>query len=191
MEHLNIEEIQAAQAGDDEAFARIVQHYLPTVFSFIAHYTGDDTLAEDVVQITFVKVWKNLHRFDASRPLYPWLLQIARNTAHDELRKRRAKPFSRMFSTSDTDEERSFADTLVDPEPLPPEIFESKQNAEMLTKALATLPERDRAVLLLRYIEGLPFNEIAEHMKVPLNTVKSWHRRALIRLRPLLAPYEG
>jgi RNA polymerase sigma-70 factor (ECF subfamily) len=180
-----------AKEGDEEAFAELVKRHLPAVYTFLARYTGDDALAEDATQETFVKAWRNLSRFDASKPLRPWLMRIARNAANDTLRKKRALPFSRLFALRDEGDDFSFEDTLADEAPLPPELFEKRELAETVQRALAELPERDRALLLMRYEDEFPFEDIATALSAPLNTVKSWHRRALIRLRAIIAPKSG
>jgi RNA polymerase sigma-70 factor, ECF subfamily len=179
--------VTRAQNGDDDAFAEIVHAYLPITYTFLVRYLNDPAIAEDATQETFVKAWRALKRFDADRALKPWLLRIARNTANDKLRKRRALPFS-WLSRKDDGGEIDMEDTLQDDAPLPDELFERKESAEILEKALAKLPERDRAVLLLRYADGLSFDEIGMALNTPLNTAKSWHHRALGRLRRLISP---
>lgn len=178
--------VKRAQEDDDDAFADIVHAYLPQVYAFLARYVNDAAMAEDATQETFVKAWRALKRFDPERSLRPWLLSIARNAANDLLRKRRALPFS-WLSRKDDGGEVDIEDTLADDAPLPEELFENKETAEMLEKALQKLSERDRAVLLLRYADGLSFEDIALALNAPVNTAKSWHHRALGRLRTLLA----
>jgi len=176
-----------AKGGDPAAFDELVRRSLPRVYSFLLRYAGDETLAEDAAQDTFVKAWKNLKRFDETKPLSPWLLRIARNAANDILRKKRTTPFSHMSGTGKDNEDIPFEDTLADDAPLPAELFERKELAQALARALGELSERDRALLLLRYEDDLAFDDIAAALDAPLNTVKSWHRRALLRLRELLS----
>ncbi len=178
--------VTRAKEGDDSAFGELVKRYLPAVYSFIVRYSGDDALADDATQETFVKAWKNLKRFDERKALRPWLFQIARNTANDTFRKKRATPFSRMFGGEQNKNDTTFEETVADDAPLPPELFEQKELAENLRLALGALPERDRAMLIMRYEEHFPFEDIAATLDAPVNTVKSWHRRALLRLREML-----
>lgn len=178
--------VTRAKDGDGAAFGVLVKRYLPAVYTFLVRYAGDESLAEDASQETFVKVWKNLKRFDETKPLRPWLLRIARNTANDTLRKKHSTPFSRMFGKQEDENDTTFEETIADDAPLAPELFELKELTEMLQVALRELPERDRALLLMRYEEEFPFEDIAAAMDAPVNTVKSWHRRALIKLRELL-----
>jgi RNA polymerase sigma-70 factor (ECF subfamily) len=180
--------IEKAQSGDDGAFEALVRSYTGIVFSFAYRYAGNRDLAEDAAQETFLKAWKSLRRFDPDKPLKPWLLAIARNVVLDHLRKRAPVAFSTLQGN---DDEPSLESTLPDPEPLPDEIFRRLALGEEVRRAVAELIPRDRAVLALRYEEGLPFEAIAEIMRAPLNTIKSWHRRALARLRPKLDPEGG
>lgn len=175
--------VMRARGGDDGAFAELVHAYLDMVYAFLARYMNDEAMAEDATQETFVKAWRALNRFDADRPLKPWLLRIARNAANDALRKRRALPFSWLRRENDEGDETGIEDTIADDAPLPEELFARREAVDILERALAALPERDRAVLLLRYADGLSFEEISAIMDAPANTVKSWHRRALLRLR--------
>ncbi|HVW71981.1 MAG TPA: sigma-70 family RNA polymerase sigma factor [Candidatus Paceibacterota bacterium] len=178
--------VQRAKAGDDAALQALVKRHLDTVYAFLARYLGNDAMAEDATQETFVKVWRNLKKFDESRAIKPWLFEIARNTANDILRKKRSAVFTDL---SAPDAETAFEDTLADPAPLPPELFAQAELGEHVARALGTLPARDRAILVLRYTEDLAWDDIATAMDAPVNTVKSWHRRALGKLRDVLLPF--
>jgi RNA polymerase sigma-70 factor (ECF subfamily) len=172
-----------ARDGDEDAVSELVRRHLGAVLSLCVRITGDRAAAEDAAQEAFVKAWRNLKRYDEEKPFRPWMLQIARNASLDLLRKRRATPFSAL---SGADDAPKFEDSLEDDAPLPDEVFERARIGEEVSDALGKLPERDRSVLSLRYEDGLSFDEIAEVMKAPMNTVKSWHRRALAKMRALL-----
>jgi RNA polymerase sigma-70 factor (ECF subfamily) len=172
-----------ARDGDEEAIDVLVRRHLPAVLTLTQRITGDRALGEDAAQETFVKAWRNLSKYDDAKPFRPWVLQIARNTSLDLLRKRRNTTFTAL---SGDDGAQQFEDTLADEEPLPDEVFERKELAAEVGSALAQLPERDRSVLTLRYEDQLPFEEIADVMSAPMNTVKSWHRRALAKMRAIL-----
>jgi len=178
--------VERAKSGDEDAIEELVKRFIDPVYAFLARYMGNGELAEDATQETFVKAWKNLKKFDASRSMKPWLFEIARNTANDMLRRKRAHLFSDLSSAeSDT----RFEDMIADPAPLPPELFAEAELGQHVARALATLPERDRAVLVLRYTEDLSWDDVALAMDAPANTVKSWHRRALGKLREVLLPF--
>jgi RNA polymerase sigma-70 factor (ECF subfamily) len=175
--------IEQAQAGDDSAFDTLVARHLPSVYRFITRFTGKPDLAEDAAQETFVKAWRNIKRFDPARPLAPWLLQIARNAATDLLRKeKRTLPFAQIES----DEGLTFAEREADTEPRADELFARAESAEEVRNALAQLAPREQTLLALRYDDELPFEEIATILGVPASTVRSIHRRALLRLKAAL-----
>ncbi|MFZ1987564.1 MAG: sigma-70 family RNA polymerase sigma factor [Minisyncoccia bacterium] len=180
--------IRRAKEDDTAAFETLVSRYVPSVFNFSARFSGNTILAEDITQETFIKVWKNLRRFDEDRPFKPWVFQIARNTATDMLRKKEPLSFSQLMSRSKKEDADTFEETIADEEALPDELFERKEIQAEVLSALQKLSQRDRAVLLLRYEEALSFDDIALTMNAPMNTVKSWHRRALARLKEILAP---
>ena len=175
--------IEKAQAGDEFAFASLVKIFLPNVYSFLARMTDRDT-AEDLAQETFVKAWKNIGRFDAGKNFKPWILTIAKNTAFDHIRKKRAKAFSE-FETAEG--ENPFADSLADmSEPQADETAIARETAEELSKALLEIPALYRSVILLRLEENLEFPEIAEVLGRPQETVRSQYRRGISLLRKQL-----
>ena len=169
--------------GDPRAFEALICLYLTPIYNLVYRYAGDAASAEDITQEVFVKVWKNLKRFDRGKSFKTWAFAIAKNTAFDFLKKKKAIP----FSSFDTDAgENVIIDTLADPAFLPPELFARKELAQILERALLTLAPKYREVLLLRYFEHFTFQEIADILKEPLDTVKSRSRRALIILRKSL-----
>lgn len=177
--------VAAAKDGDEAAIESLVKKYLPQVLRLAARLAGQTELAEDIAQEAFVKAWRNLNTYDAAKPFAPWMLAITRNAALDLLRKRRAVPFSAL-SPENGEDGMDFADTLASEEPLPEEVLARAESDQTVAAALLRLPERDRTVLTLRYEDALSFEDIGAVMKAPMNTVKSWHRRAQARLRALL-----
>lgn len=175
--------IKASQDGKDTAFRELMLRYMGPIFNFSKQYSKTDEDAEDITQDTFFKAWRHIKRFDASKAFKPWLYAIARNTALDHIKRKRASAFSEL----DSDEtDTQFADTLEDDGPLPPDIFERQELAVEIARSMDSLHPDHRAVLVMHYREELTFNEIADIMNKPMNTVKSWHRRALAKLRTML-----
>ena len=174
---------EACKNSDDAAFKELMERHARPVFNFVRQYIKADDDIEDIVQDSFFKAWKHIKRFKKGRPWKPWLFAIARNTALDHIKKRRAAAFSTL---DDADDDLAFADTIEDTEPLPPELFENAELAGELAAVMETLHPDHRAVLVMHYREELTFDEIAAVMGRPMNTVKSWHRRALRKIRPLL-----
>jgi RNA polymerase sigma-70 factor (ECF subfamily) len=169
--------------GDHAAFAVLVSRHLPAVYTFCVRILNNADEAQDVAQETFLKAWRHLGRFDTKKSFRTWLFAIAKNTATDALRKRRSVSFSALQKT---DRDDSFEDTLADTEPLPEELFARASLARDVQQALQQLPPRDRMILSLRYEEELSFEDIADVMEIPANTIRSLHRRALIQLREKL-----
>jgi len=181
-------------AGDEKSLEILFNCYLKMIYSFIYRYVGDQEAAEDVAQEVFVKVWKNLKKFNPQKNRFAnfklrrqknfktWLFKIAKNASIDFLRKKKIIP----FSSFDNEDGNALTDTLADPAPLPDALLERQDLANLLTRALAKISFKYRAVLLLRYNDHFTFREIAESLGEPLNTIKSRHRRALIILKKSL-----
>ncbi len=154
---------------DDETMEILVQKHLRQVYNFAFRLTRDRETAEDIAQETFVKVWKNLKKYNPEKNFKTWLLAIAKNTALDYLRKKKT------VSISDFDD---FADR--------PFLAEDKNIFDNLLKKISPLY---REIILLRYNDRLTFEEIGRILSRPLNTVKSQHRRALMHLKKILHTY--
>ena len=161
--------------GDEGATRRVWDRYGTLVHTFCARSLGDRDLAADCVQETFVSAWRSRERFDPSLGSLPgWLLGIARHRVHDAYRSQARTPLPHR---DETDAERG---PSLDDEPV--DLVERL----LVADALATLPARPREVLELAFYTGLSQRAIAERLQVPLGTVKSDMRRALLRLRGVL-----
>jgi RNA polymerase sigma-70 factor (ECF subfamily) len=168
--------------GDGSAFDQLLGKYLKPVLNFIYQFTNDISVSEDLAQITFVKTWKNLKKFNKDKNFKTWLFTIAKNTAYDYFKKKKAIPFS-----SFTDEEgNNKLENISDENILPDEILSRKNIAEELENKLQELPKHYRIILTLHYKEDFSLSEISEILKIPYNTAKSQHQRGLIKLRKLL-----
>ena len=173
-----------ALAGSQSAFERIVRRYQRPIISLILRVLGekgDRALAEDLAQETFVKAYRKLAAFDSTRRLSSWLFRIAHNTAVDALRrsKSRAVPTSRP-SAGDIAPDDMPAASVPDP-------LETQALGQALEQALGQLRPEFRAAVMLRYEEGLPFDEIAHVLGVPETTARSHVHRARKQLASLLA----
>lgn len=168
--------------GKQGSFDELVHRYTHPIYNFSYRLTGNTQTAEDITQETFIKVWKNINRYNSNHSFKSWIFTIARNTITDHLRKKKTIPFSNLSSH----EEFAFEDSLPDEEILPPDIFAKIEDRKLLEKLLEKVPEEYKTVLILHYQEGLTFEEIGTILKKPSNTVKSWHRRSLIKLRELI-----
>ncbi len=168
---------------DEQAFRVLMNKYLQSIFNFSRQYTKTTEDAEDITQDTFLKVWKYINLFTKGRLFRPWLYTIARNTALDFIKKKKAISFTDL---ADADSDTSFADTLSDDEPLPDELFAIANLVDKLEIVMDDIHPEHRAILIMHYREDMTFNEISTIIKKPMNTVKSWHRRALLKLRERL-----
>jgi RNA polymerase sigma-70 factor, ECF subfamily len=173
--------VAQALGGSQSAFEQIVRRYQRPIISLIARMTKDRALAEDLAQETFVKAFRSLAAFDTTRRLSSWLFRIAHNTALDALRRSRSPVISTVaMSTSD---ERPSDDPAAPPEP-DPVVREALGQA--LEAALAQLRPEYSAAIMLRYEEGLAFDEIGIVLGVPEVTARSHVHRARKELAQLL-----
>lgn len=182
-EFTDAELIKEIKEGDDTALDILVRRHISAIYTFCLRFTGSAEDAQDATQETFLKAWKNIGRFDTRKSFRTWLYAIARNTATDLLRKRKHIPFS-LFDTDDS--ETSVADSLIDEELLPDQVFERTSDAEEIRDAVEELKPRDQLIISMRYEEELPFEDIAKILRIPAATVRSLHRRALSALRNTL-----
>lgn len=170
--------------GDEEALAFLIHKYTSPIYNFTAQIVGRGQNAEDITQETFIKAWKSLKRFDVNKKFKTWLFYIAKNTAIDYLRKRKIATVDLNIDVGEDEEDG--VEKLADPAILPFENLVLQEQAEIVQKAVDGLPEIYRAVLNLYYQEQLSLPEIAEVFKEPVDTIKSRHRRALLKLKELL-----
>jgi RNA polymerase sigma-70 factor (ECF subfamily) len=167
--------------GNQNSFKLLVEKYTPSIYNFSIRFVGGDYV-NDIVQDVFIKVWKNIKKFDNKKSGFKtWIFTITRNTITDYLRKKKMV----LFSSLDEDEV-SFGDNIKDEIILPDEALIKLQDKELLNKLLDDLHANYREVLILYYQEEMTFSEIGKLIDKPLNTVKSYHRRALIKLRELV-----
>lgn len=169
--------------GTQHALKILIDRYTDPLYNFIVRFVGKDT-TPDIIQDVWIKVWKNIKKFDVTRAHFKtWLFTIARNTVTDHLRKKKMT----VFSDLDT-EENIFSDTVKDEALLPDAVIEKLEDTEFLNTLFSQLPSTYQAVLTLYYQEDMTFKEIGDVLGKPLNTVKSHHRRALEQLRAMVAP---
>ena len=175
--------ITAYLDGDRQSLDVLVARYFKTIYGFAARFAGNGEDAEDITQETFVKAWRHLKRFDPERNFKTWLFAIAKNTALDFLKKKRAVPFSAFKNAAG---ENGLLETLANSAPLAAEALERREAGDLVRNFLEKLSPAQRTTLALRYGNDLTFRAIAERLGEPLHTVKSRNRRALAALGKLL-----
>jgi RNA polymerase sigma-70 factor (ECF subfamily) len=178
-------------AGERRAFDELVGRYQTRLLNFVYRTTGDRERAEDLVQETFIRVYRHLHRFDQSKKFSTWVYTIASNLAKNELRNRSRNPLV-LFQTIKKGWE-------ADQRPLewedntyrPDDLFRKRHLKQMVDDAVMELPEHHRLVFTLREMEGKTYEEIAEITGCNLGTVKSRLNRARNNFAQLIAPLLG
>ena len=160
--------LREATRGDQQAFAEIVRQHQAMVFSIGWHFLADQSLAEDLAQEVFLECYRSLPDIHSAAHLTNWLRRVAIHRSIDQSRRKKIR------------REVTFDET---PEPAREDAQVDSFLAERLRQIVAKLPEKQRAVVLLRYQEDLEPAEIAELLEVPVNTVKSLLQRALDELR--------
>lgn len=185
-------------SGDQKSLEVLIQRYLKPIYNFVYQYFRNLDEAEDVTQEVFVKMWRNLNKFNPKKSYFAkirnergrsfrtWIFSIAKNASIDALRKKRSIPFSQFESE---DGKNILIEKLEDPAPLPNKLFEKADNARILNSAIEKLSPKYRTVLLLRYNDHFTFREIAESLGESPNTIRSRHGRALAYLNKILANY--
>ncbi len=161
--------LQRALAGDDEAFAQVVEVYQTPVYNLCYRMLGDSGEAEDAAQETFWRAYQAIQRYDRQRPFGTWLLSIAAHYCIDQQRKRHLQ----TFELDEVAEE-----TLPDPTPDPEKAANRNEQNRLLRQLLAGMTTQDRAVIILRYWNDFSEEEIAQALSLTTSAVKSRLHRA-------------
>jgi RNA polymerase sigma-70 factor (ECF subfamily) len=175
--------VEQALAGSQDAFRELVDRHGRAVFALVARMVRDDGVAQELAQDAFVKAFGALRTFDPSYKFSNWILRIAHNAAIDHLRKVRPP----VVSIDDDAQGRGLADLLVDTMARSP--FDSAVQRGLrqdLEAALARLRPEYRRLIVMRYLEDLSYDDIAEVVGLPLGTVKSHLHRARAALGRLM-----
>lgn len=175
--------------GNEESFKILIKRYLKPIYNFVYQYTNNYHEAQDITQEVFIKIWRHIKKFKRKKKFKTWIFQIAKNTTIDFYRKSRIKGEKKSIPFSDFDNKEQkniLAETISDPGPLPDEILEKSDLGRMLAAAIKELSLNYRNVVYLYYYHHFTFQEIAEILSAPLNTIKSRHRRALFILKKIL-----
>lgn len=166
--------LSASGRGDHQAFGRLYQAAAPRLNTVARYMLRDAGLAEDVLQESFVQIWRDADRFDPARgSAMAWMTMIVRHRALDQLRKRRgvAEDIEPVLAV------------LADDTPGPVERLLAWADRRAVRKCLQLLSHAQRDAVVMAFFRGLTHGELAEQLAQPLGTVKAWVRRGLIRLK--------
>jgi RNA polymerase sigma-70 factor (ECF subfamily) len=177
--------VERCRAGDLTAFEPLVEKYRNRVWRLAFNYLRDREEAWDVAQEAFIRAYQALPNFRGQSAFYTWLFRIVVNVAADRARARAAR--GRAFGTERVPEE-DWERVMVEQEENPVDAAARAEDRERITKALATLPEHHRTIIMLSDIEGLSYREIADVLSIPMGTVMSRLHNARKRLREALGP---
>ncbi len=179
-ENLTDEElISRFQNGDVYAFNILVRRYENPIYNYIYRYISDRVEAEDIVQETFYRLYKNKHYYKEIAKFSTWIYTIAGNLAKTELRRKKRRKFFSINYFMSTDKDYDIPDLDANPE----KTLNSIITDEIIQKAIAKLSSKFKEVILLRDVQGFSYEEIAVIVNVPLGTIKSRVNRARLKLQ--------
>lgn len=179
--------LERCRVNDEAAFREVVGRYKAKIYNYIYRMTGSSEDAEDLTQEVFIRMYTSIDAFRGQSSLNTWLFRIAGNLCID--RFRRAKNRTPAYSLDEPIHDDLAGHEIPDRTYEPHRLLESGEMAEQIQQALARLPEKLRAPLLLHDLEGMPYEEIAQVVGCPLGTVKSRLFNARMQLRRQLSGY--
>ena len=181
--------IEATKGGDEAAFAEIVRRYRSPITNYLYRFLNDYEEAVDLAQETFVRVYFAADRYHTDYAFSTYIYRIATNLAISELRRRKRRRLLSLTGLFQGEDNELAEFQPTDPRDLPDVELVDSEQSRMIEKAIATLPERYRAPIILREIEGRTYEEIAVILKLGLGTTKSRISRARNLLKEKLKHY--
>jgi RNA polymerase sigma-70 factor (ECF subfamily) len=182
--------LEATLAGDEDAFAELVGRYRNQITSYIYRIVNDYDTAVDLAQETFIRVYRAAARYQTTHAFSTYIYRIATNVAISELRKRKRRrlvSLTGLLTSPDGEELMDFQP--VDDKPLQDIALIDAEKRAVIKRAISTLPDRYRAPLVLRDVEGKSYDEIAAILQTSEGTVKSRINRARNFLRDKMQNY--
>ena len=183
MNHEEAEWISRCQQGDQDALKKIFDGYHKKVYSVAYGVLGRREDALDAVQEVFIKLSRSIQNFKGKSKFYTYLYRMTVNTAIDLARKRE------KFHISSLDQQESFHQVADGTEKRPDRVFFDKELKERVNLAMGKLPMDQRTAIVLREVEGLSYQEMAEAMKCSIGTVMSRLHYGRMKMRDLLKDY--
>jgi RNA polymerase sigma-70 factor (ECF subfamily) len=167
--------LERCQNGDELAWEVLVRQFQSRVYGIAYHYTGTREDARDVAQDVFIRLYQNIDDCKGSDRFIPWMIRIARNACIDFLRRGRVRPKA-------TDAVENCLDYLAASQDNPEQEWFAHSRRRLIHRALQELTELSREIIVLKDIQGLPLEQIAEMLEIPLGTAKSRSNRARLEL---------
>ena len=187
---VDAELVARVKAGDKKAFDLLVLKYQRKIMRLLSRMIRDQAEVEDVAQEAFIKAYRALPQFRGDSAFYTWLYRIAINTARNWLSSNSRRPSTPSSYENEDGETFNEMDNLTD-NTTPESELASRQIAQTVNKAIEDLPEDLRTAIVLREIEGMSYEDIAQSMNCPIGTVRSRIFRAreaiATKLRPMMA----
>jgi RNA polymerase sigma-70 factor (ECF subfamily) len=183
--------IERVLAGEKDLFYELIRPYERGVFLAAVSILGNDADAEDAAQEAFLKAYRNLAGFRQESKFSTWLIQIAINNARMKLRKDRRHLYASIDAGQETNDGDYIPTDFADWREIPSEALEQSELRETLHKALNSLPEKYRTVLILRDVQQMSIAETANALGLSKENVKTRTSRARLQMRDRLAPGWG
>lgn len=184
-DHELMERLKTASPSDQmRGFEVLVGRYKNAIVSFLFRFTGDYRTAEDLAQETFLRVFRKIRDYNSTAKFSTWLYTIASNLAKDEFKRRARHPAVSLDWQGGVDTTRDMPQAKADTTASVPEVRLQRDEARRnVNRALGLLEDRDREILLLKEVQGLSYEEIAQVLDLPLGTVKSRLARARLAFK--------
>ena len=178
--------VKSCLQGDMGSFGELVRRYQKQVYSLAYRLTNDAEEAMDLSQEVFLKIYQVLERYDDTRPFFPWMYKVASNVCYSLLRKRpqESVPLEKVIE---------FTPLIPKIESQPEDYYESREIQQLVQRAIAELPEKYRVPLVLRFLEDLTYQQIAEVMELPVSTIETrlYRGKALLQKRLSIVMEKG
>jgi RNA polymerase sigma-70 factor (ECF subfamily) len=178
--------VMRCQSGDHRAFEPLVNRYRGKIYAMIVNMTGNDADAWDLAQEVFLKAWRALPKFEARSSFYTWIYRITHNVTYDWLRKKKIQPGMEFDDTLATPDIAAGALTVPHADNSPDSNMANRELGNAIQEALKQLSPEHRSIILLKEIDGLSYQEIADALSITLGTVMSRLFYARKKLQTLL-----
>ncbi|HCQ29046.1 MAG TPA: RNA polymerase subunit sigma-24 [Flavobacteriales bacterium] len=184
--------IRAREQQDERAYAELMMKYRDTIYYMMLKMVGNEEDAEDLTLEAFGKAFNRLHQYSPSYAFSTWLFKIASNNCIDFIRKKRISTLSLdQPMNGDDDNSSDFSDSITNNNLDPEEKFIRKQKIRIMREIVDQLKPRYRELIILRYFREYSYEEIADHLELPLGTIKAQLYRAREQLYQLMKNKKG